>query len=353
MKALTIRLLVFFIGNLNISQGQPNLSFFKLPVLEDSVYKPGEAYVSCNFQSFNRLSIKNYTGHDEEIHALSVLLKFISSGGQTGYMAASDNTDSTLINSFNFYNFFVPHSKNPSLICRIGIGNYKIFFVRLEDGFPLITFCLLQKGNSLLNHPSILQHPAITALTQAINTAYRENSRFKPLTRIPQKNTRIYFDTAFNDYSRSFAFYFDMAKPNVYCNSLYDSMQPVIPASTAVIGFYCRQLKNLSSRSVDKYLANLSERSKIDVKASIKNISQDGMDYFIKFNSSDSLVSRIIDLGQIKLLLAKNPKNEQQKHFHTVYIISSNKGMKQMNVNHGFYFDDLLLTKEFENVLYD
>ncbi len=56
-------------------------------------------------------------------------------------------------------------------------------------------------------------------------------------------------------------------------------------------------------------------------------------------------------MGKVKILLVSNPEHKMVKTISTVYMLEDDGEVKWINENMVFYFDELLRTKAFQDVL--
>ena len=345
MKIILLYLATITIWHPALGQQSSSLSFFRLPVLADSTYLPGDAYVSCRYYALKKIPLKNYKGSDPAIAKLSLIIKHTGLNEKTAYLNLSDNSDTTVSNSFEFYNFFTSKSASPQLISKIETGIYTVFFVLLEEGFPLMTFCVLRQGNTFLNHTALLYHPAIAAIAAAVNHSYSFPAEAAPVSSIPAKNSKIGFGIP-GDPENSIAFYFDLVPIHASCDSMITG---TLPAERAL---YCHALASLKSGDFENYYKALSESGRQSVKESLEGLPQKDIEAYQRYKSSYSFLNNAIDLGPLKLLLVSDPRNDDPTAYRSIYLGKDGKGaIKWMNENHEFYLDDLLRTPEFRSVL--
>ncbi len=340
------------ICNAQVSDG---LSYFNLSMLNENDDMPSQAFVSVNFHKTSVINLESYSGNDADITKLSLLIKDILSDNKNGYLNASEPSDTTVGNSFEFYKLFVSHSKKPKLFYTTEFGMYKLFYVELEQGIPLIVFCFEKTQNGLKNNPIITEHPGVAALIDAVNKTYLLPGKFKVQKNIPVKNTVIKFDSVYDHPSNGLSFYFDLQKVKFDINDEKDSTNVFDKKQEKVLNFYRTVIKKLKTGGMPGYYSNLSAESKQRLEESFKlaNNSEEGLNYYKKFISSYSYVFSILDLGEIKLLYANNSNNNKNIVVRKVYILEGNKGMKIINENSEFYFDELLRTNEFRKVIFE
>lgn len=334
------------------AQGEMKLTYFPLPVMNETDAVRSEAYVSTDFREMGAIALKSYAGNDPEVAMLAKMISDFYEENKSAYMKMSDKRDTTLENSYGFYQMFVSHSPAPVLHYQVKAGDYSIFFVHLQRGFPLMTFALRNKGGELVNNPAVLQHPAIAAMADAVNKSFLDPARFKAVTQIAGKSLNVSFDSSFGGGGHQLRFYFDYRSVSYDVNKPDDSTTVYGAQDKGVLEFYAQTLKVLKAGQHEVYLSQLSADSRRRIQESFKlsGINERSMSDFRKYKTSASKVTGILDLGAVDLLFAEQPSSSRRRR-QTVYIIEYKGQYQWINENFEFYLDDLMRTTEFRKAL--
>lgn len=335
------------------AQSKSNLTYFSMPVQVEDDDVPSVAYLSVFYRIHKSVSLLTYTGDDPNIQFLSRLIISLQNKQQSDYLKLSLKKDTSLQGSYEFYSTFIPNSKNPVLLCEAEVGIYKIFYVRLEENYPLMAFCIRNQGAELLNNPVILEHPAIVALNDAINKAYLYPSLFKRgAKQPPNTNISIHYDSLWEDPAKPLTFYMKVEPLHYNSKNSIDSQNYYAAIYKPYLDFYSNTLNQLNAGDMDTYLNSLSLPSRERLSGALKESGEYGKNYYIRYKNSFNIVKRIIDLGQVKLLLAENPEYTSKMYMKKIYILGG-KEMKIVNENFEFYFDDLIRLPEFRNAIFN
>lgn len=327
-------------------------TYFKLPVYVEENAFASAAYVSAIYNVMaKKISLKNYSGNDAGITHLSAIIKSISDNDLSVYKKASVKSDTTVEEGFGFYRIFISRSKDPKLYSVAQAGNYSFYYVELEQDIPLMVFSIEKKGNVYLNHPEILDRPVATALTTAISLSYLSPKEFKPLTVKPDGNMVIAMDSIMEESGINFI----MDTVHTYFNTLdiNDTANFYDARYKKVLEHYRQTLALLAQKDLKGYYSMFSDESKNRIIKSFemsKN-TDEAIQYYVKFKTSYTLVSNIIDVGKIKILVVSNPAHQIVKSFFIVYMFDDGKEIKWVNENMMFYLDDLFRIRQFQDVL--
>ena len=349
-------LLAFIFVHKTEAQKDTTLTFFALPLLEGENYSPGNIYVSVHYSPLFSKPIESIKD-DWRIDKLKTILSALKSSKKELYILNSNKYDTTIEESYKFYNVFVPHANEFSLFCSIEIGDYHIYFVHLQDGFPLMTFCLKDAGSNSMNSPSILNNPLITALADAINKTYKYPKEFNILKKIPHKNTKITIDSIFGNNQKDISFYFDIYNVSFNCNEVNDSTNTYPQTMIPYLNFYKKSLELIRHENLDEYLSLFSEESKTRISASIKKANLKEIRFYKDYKASFNKIIKVIDLGNQKLLYVTkniNPKG-RPRVFQKIYLkedYKNNNKISIINENNEFYLDDLLKVPLFYNQIF-
>ena len=353
---MKIKICILIVSILVSLQGWPqpkkSPSFFNLAIQAEEEDMPGTAYMSVDYTSLGMISMRNYQGSDEQLTTLAKMITELSKQNESAYYKLSNPKDTTLAGSYSFYSTFLPHADNPKVVCKVKLGDYSIFYLKLEEGFPLMTFCLKKVNGRWLNTPFIMEHPAVIAMTDAINKSYLYPSKFKATSKLPvPKNTKIRFDSVFGDPNFGLNFYMNIYKVSYNTKNKNDSTNSYNNALKPCLDFYANALGLLDQGKLDSYYLTLSPGSKDRIRKTLNESDNNGLEYFKAFKSSFSKVVYVIDLGEVKLLLAQNPFFGGKKFYQKIYIRMQPKP-NWINEQSEFYLDDLLRLPAFKSLLF-
>lgn len=332
-----------------------NVSAIYIPLsayLEEEDVKTS-AYVQTQFAKYeNPISLKPYTGSDNSLKKLSDVLYSLAVVNDKSYTLLSDAEDTTILGSFQFYSYFLPHSEIPKVYGKSNLGDFTIYYVELEPDYPLMAFCLRNKDGKLINHPHILEHPATIALVDAVNSMYMLPELHVPSKQPSnEKQITVSFDTLFGYPISGLSYHFTIADVTFNTNDVNDTANVFDAEYKSSLNFYRSTITSLKQGSLETYYANISPESKFRIDQTLAESGNDGKAYFTRYKSSFTDVFKVVDLGNIHLLLARNPTFINYPASETIYI-SNGEETRWYNENMEFYLDDLLRTNEFKSVLY-
>jgi len=335
------------------AQNESRLTYFNLSIQAEEEDLKANSFVSAYFTPLNLISINSYSGTDQGLVTLAKIIKSLASSKQSDYSDYSYKKDTTIISSYSFYSTFVSHSTNPEVYGRVSLGIFNIYYVKLEDGFPLMAFSFRNQNGNYLNNPEILELPATIALTDAINKSFLYPKIFKPQNKLNSVSnyTIVRFDTINNEFCEGFEFFLNISNVSFNTIDSRDTASVFDKRFKTVLEFYRLTLTYLSEGNIDKYYQSLSIESKQRIYSTLNESGDIGLNYYKKYKSSFSQVFKIIDLGDVKLLLVANPLFKKVKAAQYVYIRTGAE-LKWINENQEFYFEDLLRTEKFIKVLY-
>ncbi len=242
------------------------LTSFVLPIDREGETYSSAAYVSAKYTIAGRVPIKNYQGNDAGIKKLSELIGYVRDDKQKAYKDISATTDTTLDQSFGFYKVFLPRSQAPVLYGTAYVGNYSFYYVELDEGIPLMAFALENIDGTYFNHPDMINVPAATALTSAINMSYLMPQEFQSTTAVLNKNMVITIDSVFGDRRNPLLFSIDTA--HVYYNvpDKADTANVYNAKYQAVLGHYKNALEVIGNDDLDGFYAFFSEESSTRIR---------------------------------------------------------------------------------------
>jgi len=351
MKKIVTSLVAILFVNSCPAQTTPGLTYFHLPVTAEKEYLPVDAFVAIRYFGTDSAKLKNYTGTNKEITMLSSIFSYIYSDNKAAFMKASDKADTMAKGVFEFYKYFVSHSKDPTLLYQAQVGIYNVFFVRLELGYPLMTFCLENNAGHLLNNPQVLQHPAVVALTEAVNKMYLFPGKFQPQNTIPAANKVISFDSAFKDPAKGLAFYCNIERIKYNISDTADTANHYNAAYTPALNFYRQTIAALVAGNMEKYYSMLATDISVALKKSFKmtGSEKESIEHYKQYESYQRNVNGILNMGDIKIIFVADTSGSNLNAAQKNYLLQTNNKMEWLNSE--YYLDVLLATKEFKRVL--
>ena len=335
--------------------GNEKLTYFNLSVLIEEDEVPSGIFVSVKYEDGGMVMLKGYNGNDAATAKVSEILGYTMSNNFNGYKNVSKSSDSTIENSYQFYNVFTSHSANPRLFGKAIIGKYVLLYVELEEGIPLVVFLLEQNGNSYINYPLMSEHPAITALTDAVNKTYLYPDLFKLQKDIPARKITVSFDSSLQLRNSGFAFYLDVDQVIFNTADNKDTSNVYPGKYKEALGHYRKMLGLLASENIAAFYTGLSPKSATRLDNSFKmsgGAKGNALRFFKNDKTAYSSVMSVADLGSTKLLFVTSPKHQKVKTIRRVYIAPVEDEIKWANENMEFYLDDLWRTNEFRTAVF-
>jgi hypothetical protein len=354
MRKVYMLFVILFCGFNVVAQERKGINYFNLAIEAEAEEIPADAFVSSDFSIYNSLSLKDYKGQDMETSFLSNLVKYILTDDKKRYMDISDKSDTSTAESFEFYKAVITHADNPKLMYKTEAGNKKLFYLQEAGKGFLIVFCLEAKAGKLINHPGILDQPAIYALIRSVNKYEVSPKDFMPKNSIASKYKIIQMDSSDNKSKKGLAFYFSIEKIIFNIEDEKDTASVYPPKYKPVLDFYRQVINVLKSGDLQKYYSYLSNGSRQRIEETFKNsggVTEKNLSFYKKTMSYYNSVFEIIDLGEMKLLRVANNRATKLKGSAYIYVRETGKSIKVYNLQKEFYLDDLLRTSEFEKIL--
>lgn len=333
-------------------QASPAISYLPLSVLNETEELRSNAYVSAVFHKVDGLQLKDYSGQDAGTKKLADLIRVLAIGEKSGYLGMTVSTDATAPNSYEFYHMFVQHSEDPLLMAQASAGKLNFFYVLLDASMPLMAFCLEESSDgSLYNHPEILDQPEIVAFTDAVNKIYLFPERFDVVPDLPPGTSRIAPDSNLAALANQFALFMNVQNVRFDVKDRNDTANQYDPVYRPVLQHYRNMVDNLQRGDLNAYYNTLSAESKNRLSESFAMGEQNGFTYYRRQFGAYTLVTAIFDLGDVKILVAKNPEDARYNLPWYVYVLQSEGKIRTINIQSEFYMDDLLKSPALRKVI--
>lgn len=332
-----------FIFSLN---GFTQTSYYRMPVLVEDKYQPSELFVSCPKLISVNQSLKNYSGNDSGIIKIKELINEVRNVDSNSFKNNSVKDDTLVMMCFSIYSLFIPKVDDPILVSYAIFGNYRLYFVKLRTGFPLISISLLKNASGYWNNPIFAQHPAVIALTLSVNHNNNDLVNYSEVDLDTSGYRRISFDTIMNhSLNGTLAIYMNLQKVNFLTTDTKDSAN-VFPANLKnVLNYYRNSLTTLKNGTPASYFNLMTDQSKARMVESIQKSTTDGIAYYKDYITQYVHVAYVINCGKVKFLLSDFRPTIKTNLYHTTEIIEDVK-TQIVNENNHYYFNDILNTKE-------
>jgi hypothetical protein len=349
MRALFISWCYLFAALYSFGQTNENITYFNMSVLNESNELPSGIYVSAVYKLMDKLPIKSYKGSDPAILRLAEVVNYATDNNKNSYVRVSKKNDTTVENSLMFYNLFMSHSPDPKLYATATIGRYMLLYVEVHEKSNLVVFAFEKNQGTYLNYPFFSEHPAVTALSDAVIKTYMRPDLFSAEKSIPGKNTVISFDSSMQQANTGFAFYLDIDSVKFDAHDQNDTANQYDKKYKPVLSHYRNTLKALQDENISKYYMAFTEQSKARIVQSFRmsgGAKGDALKYYKRDKTGYSNVSSIVDMGNTKLLLTTNTAYKTGMR-RRVYIATVENELKWVNEHMEFYMDELFRTPEF------
>ena len=346
-------LVFFLILVISCFAQETNHSYLFLPINNEGVELKSNALVKVKLFVFpEHLRLKEYDGKDKEIKTLSKTISFLSDGNREGFLNICDTQDTSVVEAYNFYSIFLPRSENPKVSARLDLGEFKIYFVNLQEGFPLMTFCLRSTRGKVLNHPLIMDHPSVVSIINAINKHHASPDEYVILKSPKIDNFSVVrYDTIYGRGIEPLEFYFDISKVIFRTEVAYDSSNVFETKYDKILHTYKKIIMEFEEGLFDSYFNILSKESRDRIGKNLVNASSENRAHFTHYKSSFNKVVRIIDLGETKILLTQNSTMYDTRDVLPIYFRDNNQ-INWINEQFMFYLDDLMETEEFKAAIF-
>ena len=231
---------------------------------------------------------------------------------------------------------------------RFDVGYLRTFYIKTEEGYPLLAIGLYKINGQWKNAPSYVNDPLMQAVSELANHYYAMPDQY-PLSNLrPNVNTQIQYDSLFTnpEVINPVSFNFNSYKVN------YDAETGLIlPADDEALAGMLSFYKKFKNNDTASYFGAFTLSSRARAYESLNGITKKDFEYYKKLKLSFNRVGYILALGKVNILFFRNSATTPENGNIVKTYVFNQDGFAISNEFMEFYLDDLMKQPKFSNQL--